>query len=49
MTELQVTIGPFRLVGGEPFLTLTDGLELLPELGRLVLWEGAQDVCFESL
>ncbi len=26
------------------FLTLTAGLELLPELGRLVLWKGAQPI-----
>jgi len=34
-------------LAGNPFLKLTEGLEQLPELGRLVLWEGAQDVCFE--
>ena len=36
-------------LAGNPFLTLTDGLDQLPELGRLVLWEGAQDVCFEMV
>jgi hypothetical protein len=35
-------------LAGNPFLTLTDGLEQLPELGRLVLWKGARDVCFET-
>jgi hypothetical protein len=30
------------------FLTLTEGLELLPQLGRMVLWEGAQDVVFRG-
>lgn len=34
-------------LAGNPFLTLTDGLDQLPQLGRLVLWEGAQEVCFE--
>jgi hypothetical protein len=34
-------------LAGNPFLSLTDGLEQLPELGRLVLWQGAQDVYFE--
>jgi Protein of unknown function (DUF3830) len=34
-------------LAGNHFLTLTEGLEQLPELGRLVLWQGAQDVCFE--
>ena len=36
-------------LAGNPFLTLTDGLEQLPELGRLVLWEGAQDICFDGI
>ena len=31
---------------GTPFLTLVEGAEQLPELGRLVLWKGAQDVEF---
>lgn len=34
-------------LAGNPFLTLVDGLEQLPQLGQLVLWKGAQDVCFE--
>lgn len=37
------------LQAGNHFLTLTDGLEQLGELGRLVQWEGAQDVSFELL
>ena len=31
-------------LAGNHFLTLTAGLELLPELGRRVLWEGAQPI-----
>jgi hypothetical protein len=33
---------------GNPFLTVVEGMEQLPELGRLVLWKGAQDIRFES-
>jgi hypothetical protein len=35
-------------LAGNHFLTVTDGWEQLRELGRLVLWEGAQDVLFET-
>ena len=31
---------------GNPFLTVIEGLEQLPELGRLVLWKGAQEILF---
>ena len=31
-------------LAGNHFLTLTSGLDQLPELGRLVLWEGAQPI-----
>jgi hypothetical protein len=31
-------------LAGNHFLTLVSGLELLPELGRRVLWEGAQPI-----
>jgi hypothetical protein len=34
-------------LAGNHFLTITEGAEQLRELGRLVLWEGAQDVVFE--
>lgn len=34
-------------LAGTHMLTLTSGHELLPELGRLVLWEGAQKVRIE--
>ncbi|MFN8574428.1 MAG: DUF3830 family protein [Gemmatimonadaceae bacterium] len=36
-------------LAGNHFLTVTDGHALLPEVGRRVLWEGAQDVLFELL
>jgi hypothetical protein len=34
-------------LAGNHFLTLTSGLEQLPELGRLVLWKGAQPITIE--
>jgi len=33
---------------GNPFLTVVDGRERLAEMGRLVLWKGAQDIAFEA-
>lgn len=35
-------------LAGNHFITLTDGLENLPELGRRVLWEGAQPIRFDE-
>lgn len=35
-------------LAGNHFITLTSSLEQLPALGRLVLWEGAQDIHFEA-
>jgi hypothetical protein len=35
-------------LAGNHFLTLIAGLELLPELGRRVLWEGAQPIRIEA-
>jgi hypothetical protein len=34
-------------LAGNHFVTVTSGLEHLPELGRRVLWEGAQRIYFE--
>ena len=34
-------------LAGNHFATILDGAEQLPELGRKVLWEGAQDITFE--
>jgi len=36
-------------LAGNHFLTVIDGREHLPALGRLVLWEGAQDITFERM
>ena len=35
-------------LAGNHVLTVTEGREGLRELGRLVLWEGAQDIVFEA-
>lgn len=54
-TEILLAYGGVRFasklgqLAGNHFLTLTDGLDKLPELGRLALWEGAQDVLFEMV
>ena len=38
-------VGP---LAGNHFLTISQGRENLAALGKLVLWEGAQDIYFES-
>jgi hypothetical protein len=35
-------------LAGNHFATIIEGMESLPELGRLVLWEGAQDIEFQE-
>jgi len=53
-TELIFAYGSCRFsskvgqLAGNHFLTLTSGHEQLPEVGRLVLWEGAQPIRIES-
>jgi hypothetical protein len=34
-------------LAGNHFITLTEGLDRLYDLGRMVLWEGAKDIRFE--
>jgi hypothetical protein len=36
-------------LAGNHFLTIVEGREQLKELGRKVLWEGAQEILFESM
>ncbi len=36
-------------LAGNHFLTITDGMEKLAGLGKMVLWQGAQDIRFELL
>jgi hypothetical protein len=35
-------------LAGNHFITLTDGLENLAALGKMVLWQGAQDIRFDA-
>jgi hypothetical protein len=36
-------------LAGNHFLTIVEGHEQLPKMGKLVLWEGAQDIVFELI
>lgn len=36
-------------LAGNHFATVTDGIEQLPELGRLVMWEGAQALLIQEV
>ena len=53
-TEILFPYGSARFaskvgqLAGNHFLTIVDGREHLAALGRLVLWEGAQDIVFET-
>lgn len=54
-TEIIWAYGPCSFasrmgpLAGNHFLTIVEGQEQLAELGRKVLWEGAQDVVFELI
>ena len=54
-TELLLAYGPTRFaskagqLAGNHFLTITDDLDRLAEVGRHILWAGAQEILFESL
>ena len=53
-TEILLAYGGVRFaskvgqLAGNHFLTITEGLENLTALGKLTLWQGAQDVVFEA-
>lgn len=53
-TELLVPYGPVRFaskagqLAGNHFLTITDKLDLLGELARDILWNGAQPISFRA-
>ena len=52
-TELLIAYGSCSFaskmgtLAGNHFLSIVEGREQLPSLGRKVLWEGAQEVLFE--
>lgn len=51
-TEILFPYGPtcfaskMGQLAGNHFLTIVEGMELLPEAGRRVVWQGAQDIEF---
>ena len=53
-TEILFPYGPTRFaskmgqLAGSHFLTIMQGREFLQDMGRLVLWHGAQDILFEE-
>ena len=54
-TEILLAYGSVRFaskvgqLAGNHFLTIVGGIEHLPELGRLTLWQGAQPITFAAL
>jgi hypothetical protein len=54
-TEILFPYGSTRFaskmgqLAGNHFLTVIEGQDQLAELGRLVLWQGAQDILFELI
>jgi hypothetical protein len=54
-TEILLPYGSTRFasktgqLAGNHFLTVVEGRDSLREMGRTVLWEGAQDILFEEL
>ncbi|MFL6661778.1 MAG: DUF3830 family protein, partial [Rhizobacter sp.] len=54
-TELLVAYGACSFasrmgpLAGNHFLTIVEGREQLAQVGRKVLWEGAQDIVFEAM
>jgi hypothetical protein len=36
-------------LAGNHFATITEGQDKLPEIGRLTLWEGAQEIIIEEV
>lgn len=53
-TEFLLAYGAVRFasklgqLAGNHFLTIIDGLDRLPDLGRLALWEGALDLVIDT-
>lgn len=45
-TRFASKVGP---LAGNHFLSVVEGRDSLPEMGRIVLWEGAQDILFEEV
>jgi len=54
-TEILLPYGSTRFaskvgqLAGNHFLTIVEGREALAEMGRMVLWQGAQDIVFEEI
>jgi hypothetical protein len=54
-TEILLPYGSTRFaskvgqLAGNHFLTIIDGAEYLPDVGKLCLWKGAQDIVFEGI